>query len=282
MLKYILFIVVIVLGLCGICNFSNVFAGNYSVGTIFQTSQFPNPLSRYGCMGYFALEPYGLPHTSSNPIYHTTTNHSKYGSETIVCYWGNSTIELRIYKWVPSGRGYIDNLHGTTNNSSWHSPATKSIGNSNGNIDSNFAKYTTILTLDGESKKVVRIQNVSDWNSGNNTWREITRLYNYNTSSWETLMDISWNGSVSDNHSTTSTQGMWGGALETFDSGYSSYGGKKAGNYSMNYLKPKPDGTWEWTPMVFPFCTLRTYDSATGLRVINQNPLPSYWLATVL
>ncbi len=254
------------------------FAGDYAVGTIFNTSQFTSQQPRYGVRGYFVLEPYGLPHTSSNPIYHTTTNHSLYGSETIICYWGDSTIYFQIYKWVPTGRGYVDNLHGTGSSTGWHQPATKYIGNSNGNIDSSFQKYTTTLTLDGESKKVLYLENVSDWNSGNNTWHEVTRLYNYNISNWDTLMDISWSGSMYDNYATTTTQGMWAGALETFDSGYSSYNGKKAGNYQMDYIRL--DGSW--TPMASPFCSLRTDDSArTGLRVVNQNPVPGYWLATV-
>jgi hypothetical protein len=76
--------------LCGVGNIIEVIAGNYAVGTIFKTSDFPVPQPRYGVRGYIVLEPDGIP-SGDSIIYHTMTNHSLKGSETIIMYnWGAS------------------------------------------------------------------------------------------------------------------------------------------------------------------------------------------------
>lgn len=272
MFKRVLFVMALLVGIG-----NAVHAGDYAVGTKFVYTAF-SAQPKYGVRGYFVLEPNGLPHSASYPIYHTTTNHSRYGSETIVVYGGNGSIDLKIVTWIPNDRGCYDNLTQSPLNPSyyvWYK--TLHIGNSNGNIDSTFQKYTTTATLEGESKKVILVENVSDWNSGVGKWREITRLYNYDTNSWDTLLDVVWNGNMQDNYSSLATEGVWAGALETFEGTLPAWNGKKAGNYSMLFI----GANGLWVSMQSPWCSLQESHSKTGLQVVNSNPIPSYWLATV-
>ena len=126
--------------MCGIGNIIEVSAGSYAIGTIFKTTDFPGAQPRYGVRGYIVLDTYGIP-SGDSLIYHTMTNHSLRGSETIITYNGGSGREIAysLYRWDPVQQD-------------WY--GTKLIGNSDGNIDSAFQKYIKMINLNGEDKIV--------------------------------------------------------------------------------------------------------------------------------
>ena len=267
----------------GMASVTQVHAGSYAIGTIFDYTQFSSQ-ARYGITGYIVLETNGpLPMGGGSWIYHTHTNHSRFGSETIAAYRSNGNIGLWLYTWIPDGTSAYpndidcnayDNINSVAIEESFNVQyKTFLVGTGDGTIAADFQKYTTNATLEGESKKVIRFENVSDWNP-NGTWREVTKLYNYNTSSWDIVMDITWSGSQNMNHSVSSTQGMWAGSAETFGSSFSSWNGKEIGNYSMCFI----GSSGLFRSMTTPYCTLKTSDGTTGMSVVNSNPLPSYWL----
>ncbi len=283
MFKKILLLLMVCAGLAASSVMEKAIAGNYAVGTVYDYTQF-GVQARYGVTGYIILEVNGpLPMGGAEWLYHTQTNHSRFGSETIATYRSNGRIGLWLYTWIPDGTGAYpndvdfnayDNLLGQDITNSYNRQyKTYLVGLGDGNIDSSFQKYTTNGTLEGESKKVVRFENVSEWNP-NGTWREVTKLYNYNTSSWDVVMDITWTASKEANYSSGSGQGYWAGAVETFANNFASWNGKEIGSYGMCFI----GSSGLFSSMQSPWCTLKTSNSATGMTVVNSNPIPSYWL----
>lgn len=295
MLKRGLLMGVVLLGLL-INNLfiSDIKAGEYAVGTIYDYGTFSSQ-PRWGIRGYIIIEPNGLAQSGSgrNIIYHTMTNSSRYGSETIIAYYLND-INFVSYKWVPSGKNFVNNLDSSdTASTGWW--GEKNIGSADGTIDSNFQKYVTTLTLSGAQYKAIFIENVSDWNSGQSKWNEVTRLKNFNAGNMDVVMDISWDGSQSDNFTSDyNGHNQWAGCFETFNTGtrFSSNNGKKAGCYLMDYI----NSSGNWTAFDTPKCRLRDPDTTyeyvcysgwcihsanSGFDCVNSSPVPGYWLATV-
>ncbi len=287
MSRQILLILLLVVGLCG-----TVRGGEFAVGTIYDYGTFSTQ-PQWGIRGFVVIEPNGLYQSGKGAFYHTMTNSSRYGSETLVVYW-NDVIHFRSYKWVPANHNFRNNLDTSdTANIGWW--GDKTIGSANGTIDPSFQKYVTTLTLDGIQYKAIFFDNVSNWDSVQGKWREVTSLKNFNTGAMEIVFDISWDGTMSENFTNEyNGHNQWAGCFETFTSGsrYSYNNGKKAGNYLMDYL----DSSGVWVPFNTPKCRLRSSDYTyewvcysgwcihsgnTGFDCVNTNPVPGFWIATV-
>lgn len=277
--------------LCGVGNIMEVSAGDYAVGTVYNYNYF-TAQTKWGVRGYFIIDPYGLPTPSNVDRYHTTTNHSKYGSETMI-YYKNNAIQLYGHRWVPSGHNYRNNLTGdTTGNQAWVNFGY--IGDANGTFSSTFLNnYIVTLTLEGVQYKAIYLEDVSTYSNG--TWREIVRIRKNDNVTYVVLDDFSWDGTVSENFASLGN-GVWAGAIEVNENGiFTNCSGKFWGNYQMDYI----NSALVWTPFGPPQCYLRVDDSLpwpsfmgygsnyygdysdSGLRVTRPaSPSPGYWLAT--
>lgn len=292
-------LIVILLLLCGLAN--NTFGGAYALGSIYTsapTLSTTKPV--YGIAGYILVSPVSLNTTGHGVLYHTHTNISQWGYETIIYYGGGATgtVSIKSYTWAKNNQ-YKDYLHPTYGNGTTTIPVPPQWSHTdydiqlavNGTWSAGALKYLTDITIGTETKKAILFQNISFFQqyAGTTTgaWREYIAIKNFVAQTMELKWAQKWDGTKAENGNPSHPSPKWAGSLETFNydspgsaTTYNSSGTASVGNANMAFINKVG------IPQLMDSAnqTLRTSDTAdnTGLIVYSPSGANAFaWLGKV-